>query len=201
MNNAATLSGVNIVVLARNYNPSIVSKEWLFQKNIVKDTVTNFAHTPPFSLVETERFSFVLDENRLQVSLKTITPEGIEGLPKIAADFVSCLPETPFVAVGFNYSFYMSKESTRLETLFSPNDAKLKELFSEDYEIGSMVSFHFEEFAVTMSAPPPKGETTKGIMNFNFHSDCRGADAVKERLKLHPQTIERAEEILRGLSK
>jgi len=201
LNNAATLSGVNIVVLARNYNPSIVSKEWLFQKNIVKDTVTNFAHTPPFSLVETERFSFVLDENRLQVSLKTITPEGIEGLPKIAADFVSCLPETPFVAVGFNYSFYMSKESTRLETLFSPNDAKLKELFSEDYEIGSMVSFRFKEFVVTMSTPPPKGETTKMTISFNFHSDCRGADVVKERLKLHPQTKERAEQILRELSK
>ena len=200
MNDAATLGGVNIVILARNYNPSIVSKEWLYQKNIVRDAVINFAHTPPFSLVEAEQFSFVLDENRLQVSLKTITPEGIEGLPKIAADFVSCLPEAPFVAVGFNYSYHIAKENSRFGTLFSPNDAKLKELFSEDYEIGSMVSFRFKEFVVTMSTPPPKGETTKMTISFNFHSDCRGADVVKERLKLHPQTKERAEQILRGLS-
>ena len=195
-----TLGGVNIVILARNYNPSIVSKEWLYKKNILRETVTNFVHTPPFSLIETDRISFVLDESRLQMSLKTITPEGIETLPKIAAEFVSCLPETPFAAVGFNYSFHISKESTHLEALFVPNHAKLRELFSGNYEIGGIVSFHFREFVVTMSAPPPKGEATKVTINSNFHSECRGADAVKERLKLHPQTMERAEEILRGLS-
>ena len=201
MSNVFALSGANIVILARNYNPSIVSKEWLYQKNIIKDTVINFAHTPPFSLVETERISFVLDENRLQISLKTITPEGIELLPKIATEIVSCLPETPFVAAGFNYSYYLSKGSRRLETLFSPSDAKLKELFAEDYEIGGMVCFHFKEFIVTMSAPPVKGETTKVAINFNFHSEARGANEVKKRLKLHPQTIERTEGILGGLSK
>jgi len=195
------LSGANIVILARNYNPSIISKEWLYKRNILRETVTNFVHTPPLSVVEAERISFVLDENRLQISLKTISPEGIEVLPKIATEFVSCLPETPFVAAGFNYSYYLPKESRRLETLFSPNDAKLKELFAEDYEIGGMVCFHFKEFIVTMSAPPLKGETTKVAINFNFHSESRGANEVKERLKLHPQTIERAEGILRGLSK
>jgi len=200
LSNVFALSGANIVILARNYNPSIASKEWLYEKSIIKDTVINFAHTPPFSLVETERISFVLDENRLQISLKTITPEGIELLPKIATGFVSCLPETPFVAVGFNYSFHSQKESTHLEALFAPNDAKLKELFAEDYEIGGMVCFHFKEFIVTMSAPPVKGETTKVAINFNFHSETRGANEVKERLKLHPQTIERAEGILGGLS-
>jgi hypothetical protein len=44
----------------------------------------------------------------------------------------------PFVAAGFNYSYYLPKESRRLETLFSPNDVKFKELFAEDYEIGGM---------------------------------------------------------------
>ena len=33
---------MNIVILARNYNPSIVSKEWLYEKNLVRETVTNF---------------------------------------------------------------------------------------------------------------------------------------------------------------
>ena len=82
MSNPFTLSGTNIVILARNYNPSIVSKEWLYEKNIVRETVTNFVHTPPLSVVETGHISFVLDDNRLQISLKSIITENIETLPK-----------------------------------------------------------------------------------------------------------------------
>ena len=200
MGNPFTLSGTNIVILARNYNPSIVSKEWLYEKNIVRETVTNFVHTPPLSVVETERISFVLDENRLQISLKSITTESIESLPKIAACLVSCLPETPFIAVGFNYSYNIPKETSSLKTLFALDDTKLKELFSENCEVGLIVSFSFKAFTVRMTAPPIRGEITRTTMDLNFHSDSRGAVEVKKRLKLHPETIEKTEEILRGLS-
>ncbi len=200
MGNPFTLSGTNIVILARNYNPSIVSKEWLYEKNIVRETVTNFVHTPPLSVVETERISFVLDENRLQISLKSITTESIESLPKIAAIFVSCLPETPFVAVGFNYTYNIPKETSRLKTLFAIDDTKLKELFSENCEVGLIVSFPFKAFIGRMTAPPIRGKITRITMDFNFHSDSHGADEVKKRLKLYPETIEKTEEILRGLS-
>jgi len=195
-----TLKGVNIVILARNYNPSIVSKEWLYQKNIIDEKVANFIHTPPLSFVETERISFVLDEDSLRISLKTVSPEGIEALPKIATKFVSCLPETPFKAIGFNYSYHTASGSSHLRALFSPNDTKLKRLFSKSYEIGSMVSFQFKEFLVSVSAPPARGESARMTVNFNFHSDSQDAEAVKARLRLHPQTIKKAEGILRGLS-
>ena len=200
MSNPFTLRGTNIVILARNYNPSIVSKEWLYEKNIVKETVTNFVHTPPLSVVETERISFVLDENRLQISLKSITTESVESLPKIAACFVSCLPETPFVTIGFNYSYNIPKETSRLKTLFALDDTKLKELFSENCEVGLIVSFPFKAFIVRMTAPPIRGKITRITMDFNFHSDSRGAVEVKKRLKLYPETIEKTQEILRGLS-
>jgi hypothetical protein len=202
LSNPFTLSGTNIVILARNYNPSIVSKEWLYDKNIVRETVTNFVHTPPLSVIETDRVSFVLDENRLQISLKSITTDSIESLPKIAAGFVSCLPETPFVAVGFNYSYSIPKETSHLKTLFALDDIKLKQLFSENYEVGLIVSFSFKAFIVRMTAPPPpaRGKITRITMDFNFHSDSRGAGEVKKRLKLYPETIEKTEEILRGLS-
>jgi len=200
LSNPFTLSGTNIVILARNYNPSIVSKEWLYEKNIVRETVINFVHTPPLSVVETERISFVLDENRLQISLKSITTESIESLPKIAASFVSCLPENPFVAVGFNYSYNIPKETSRLKALFALDDTKIKELFSENCEVGLIVSFPFKAFIARMTAPPIRGKITRIMIDFNFHSDSRGADEVKKRLKLHPETTEKTEEILRGLS-
>ena len=163
--------------------------------------MTSFVHTPPLSVVETEQISFVLDENRLQISLKNVTAENIEVLPKVAIDFVSCLPETPFVAVGFNYKYHLPKQNSLLETLFQTDDAKVTALFAENYEVGQIVSFAFEEFVVRMSAPPAKDETTRITVELNFHSDCRGVDQVKKRLELHRVTVEKAEEILKGLSK
>ncbi|MFQ5924921.1 MAG: hypothetical protein ACE5IE_02870 [Dehalococcoidia bacterium] len=200
MSNAVPLQGTNIVILARNYNPSIVSKEWLYEKNIVREPVGNFVHTPVFSLIETDRISFVLSEDRLQISLRSITPENVEALPRLATEFVSCLPETPYVAVGFNYNYRVPKASSQLEMLFSPNEVKLKELFSEDYEIGEQVFFRFKEFIVGMTAAPVRGEMALA-MNFNFHSDAPGAEQVKQRLELYAQTKEKAEEILKGVSR
>ena len=196
-----SLEGINIVILAKSYNPSIVSKEWLYEKNIVREAVRNFVHTPVFSLIETERISLVLAEDRLQISLRNISPENTESLPDIATKFVSHLPETPYTAVGFNYDYHGPKASTYIEALFSPDEAKLRELFSHDYEIGMTVLFQFKEFIARMSATPLGGENAKTAIHFNFHSDSPGAEKVKERLKLHSQAVERAEEILRRLIK
>ena len=68
-----SLIGANIVVLAENHNPSIISKDWLSQKGIIKDNVISFTHTPAFSVVETENFSFFVDPDRLQLTLKMIS--------------------------------------------------------------------------------------------------------------------------------
>jgi len=195
------LDGINIVILARNYNPSIVSKEWLYNKNIVIEEAVNFVHTPVFSLVETDQISFILSDDRLQISLKRISPENIEGLPKIASKFVSALPETPYSAVGFNYRYHIPQMSFQAEVLFSPNDIKLKELFAEDYKLGGVVLFKFKNFVVRMNATPVRGEDARIVVDFNFHSDCHNSEEVKERLKLYSDITDRTKDILNNLSK
>lgn len=201
MSSDFAMGKANIVILARNYNPSIVSKEWLYEKDIIRETVRNFVHTPVMSLIETESISIVIEQERLQISLKNINYENIDALPRIATEFVSALPETPYVGLGFNYHYGIPKENIQLEALFSPDNSKLKELFSEDYEIGQQVFFRFEGFTVRMSAAPKSGEDAKLSIGFNFHADTPGAKKVIERLKLYANTKEKAEEILRGMSK
>ena len=201
MSSDFALGKANIVILARNYNPSIISKEWLYEKGIVTETVRNFVHTPVMSVIETDLISLVIEQERLQIALKSISYENIDALPRIAAEFVSSLPETPYVGLGFNYHYRVLKADSQLETLFSPNDSKLKELFSEDYETGQQVFFQFKGFTVRMSAAPTRGEDAKLSLGFNFHSDTPGARKVKEKLKLYANTKEKAEEILRGVSK
>jgi len=195
------LDETNIVILARNYNPSIVSKEWLYNKNIIIEEAMNFVHTPVFSLVETEHISFILNDDRLQISLKRISPENIEGLPKIACKFVSALPETPYSAVGFNYRYHIPQVSFQMEVLFSPNDIKLKELFAEDYKLGGVVLFKFKDFVVRMNATPVRGENARIAIDFNFHCDCHNAEEVKERIELYSDITDRTKDILNNLSK
>jgi hypothetical protein len=110
MNSNFSLATANIVVLARSFNPSIISKEWLYNKNIIKDSIKNFVHTPVLSFVETDILSLVVESERAQISLKNTSTENIEALAKITEKLVSILPETPYVSVGFNYDFLLRKE-------------------------------------------------------------------------------------------
>ena len=71
-------SSANIVILASNYNPSIVSKEWLYQRGVFTETVRSFVHTPVFALVESEEFSLMFDEQKLQLTVKKVTMDSIQ---------------------------------------------------------------------------------------------------------------------------
>jgi len=103
-------SSANIVILASNYNPSIVSKEWLYQKGIFTETVRNFVHTPVFALVESEGFGLVVDEERLQITVRKVTQDSLNASASIAEKFVSILPETPYKSIGLNYRYTFPRE-------------------------------------------------------------------------------------------
>ena len=194
-------SSANIVILASNYNPSIVSKEWLYQKGIFTETVRNFVHTPVFALVESEEFSLMVDEQRLQLTVKKVTEDNLNSSGSIAERFVDILAETPYKAVGLNYHYTFSKEICDLRTIFSPNDAKLSELLSSTYELGDTVVFEFEKFIVTFTFSPSLGKEQQTRISFNFHSDTTNVGEVKQRLSSQMRTLEKAERIIEGLSK
>ena len=193
------LSSVNRVVLAKNYNPSIISKEWLSEKRIITDPVNNFVHMPVFSLVETDRFSLTIDENRLQLSVKVANPINLEDLPRVADKIVSCLPETPYVAVGFNLNYRIPKESYHGIKLFSPNEELLARLFSERYELGGIIIFQFGDFTARLNIQPPAADTKPVIIDFNFHSDAIGEGEVRQRLSQYVEVSERATAIVEEL--
>jgi hypothetical protein len=192
-------NSANIVILASNYNPSIVSKEWLYQKGILTWPVTNFVHTPVLSLLESEQFSLVVDEQRLQLALKKTTEDGLTSLASIAERFVKALPETPYRGVGINYLYTVARDRCSLNAVLSPNIEKLRGLFASTYEIGVMVLFQFERFVVNLTVSPPLPVEQQVRISFNFHSDVSNISEVEGVLSLRVKTLEKAETIVRGL--
>lgn len=193
-------NSANIVIPASNYNPSIVSKEWLYQRGVFTETVKNFVHTPVFALVESEDFTLTVDEQRLQLTVKKVTEDNLNASGGIVERFVDVLPETPYKAVGLNYHYNFSREKCDLRTILTPNNTKLSELLSPTYELGATIMFEFEKFIVTFTVSPSLSKEQQIRIRFNFHSDTANVNEVKESLSLQMRTIEKAETIIQGLS-
>lgn len=194
-------SSANVVVLASNCNPSIVSKEWLSQRGIFTQPVGNFVHTPVFALVESENFSLMVNEQRLQLMVKKVTQDNLNASSGIAERFVDILPETPYKAVGLNYHYSFPKERCDLRTILSPKDTKLGKLFSSTYELGATIVFEFAKFVATFTISPSLSKEQQIRMGFNFHSNVANVDEVKERLSSQMITLKKVETIIQGLCK
>lgn len=194
-------NNTNVVLLASNYNPSIVSKEWLYQRGIFTESVDNFLHTPVLALVENQDFGFAVDEQRLQIVIKRVTQDNLTKSNAMARKFVDVLPETPYKAVGFNYHYTVTEESCNLRGLLSPKSARLKAMFSPDYQLGAMMVFSFEEFVATFTARPSLTKEQPVRIAFNFHANVANIEEVRARVASQAKTLQKAESIIRGLCK
>lgn len=192
-----SLDSANIVILAKNHNPTIVSKEWLTQKEILTGEIVSFVHTPAFSVTETDIFTFIVDPERLQISIKENISENIEILSKIAKAYITKLPETPYTAIGFNYLYKIATERKSLKNILSPNDEKFKKLFSEDYQLGGSIRFKFENFLVIINFRSENDGKIVADFNFNFNSEDVGK--IIEKIETHATIKRKSEEILEEL--
>jgi len=192
---------VNIVVLASNYNPSIVSKDWLYQRGIFTEKVDNFMHTPILAVIENQNFGLVVDEQRLQITIKRITQDNLTNANDIVSRFTDILPETPYKGIGFNYQYAIKEEICNLDSIFSPKRSKLRATFSQDYELGSMIVFSFGGFVTTFTVAPSIIKEQPIRISFNFHADVANIAELRERLSSQKKTLRKAESIIKELCK
>jgi hypothetical protein len=194
-------SGASIVLLASNYNPSIVSKEWLYNKNIFTQSSTNFLHTPVFSLVENEVFSLSVDQGRFQVTAKKVTNDTLVAISRMAERFVEVLPETPYRAIGINYEYYIERDRCELGTILSPNDKRLSQILAPEYQLGATFVFGYEKFIATLAIQPLVDRTNRYRMALNFHCSIANSEELKDIFVKQKATLEKSELIVQGLTK
>jgi hypothetical protein len=189
----------NIVVLASNYNPSIVSKEWLLNKGIFVENIDNFMHTPVFSMVENEKYSLISDEQRLQIVIKKVTEENIIAAGEVVKRFVDVLPETPYKALGFNYQYNLRESSCNLAAILTPKTTKIKTIFTDNYQIGAIITFQFEKFLTTCTISPSLKKEQPNKLAFNYHSNVSNAKEIKERISSLNIALKKSETIIQEL--
>ena len=192
-----SLIGANIVILAKNHNPSIVSKEWLSQKGIIEDEIVSFTHTPAFSVVETEDFSFFADPDRIQLNVKVDILGKVDLLPQMISSYVKALPETPYTNIGFNFVYKIKMGKSTLESIYGYNIEKLKSLFHDDYQLGGIIKYKFDEMIVRLILEPDTSDEMKA--DFNFHCQLDDTKQIFDIIKRHCDAMKESENILEGL--
>lgn len=191
-----SLTGVNIVILAKNHNPSIISKDWLSQKGIIKDNIVSFTYTPAFSIVETENLSFYVDPIRLQLALKCDFENKVDSLQEMVSSYISALPEIPYDAIGFNFSYNIKIDENILRKIYCYNNEKLKSLFTEDYQLGSIIKYKFDNFIVGFVIQPDLDTNMKA--DFNFHCQLINSIKIDDCIKEFKKAKESTKNILDG---
>ncbi len=196
-----SLIGANIIILAKNHNPSIISKEWLSQKNIIADNFINFTHTPAFSIVETESFSLVVDPDRLQLAVKGDIQNNIDALEQSILTYVQALPEVPYTAIGFNFLYNIEARKDIIKEILHPPDEIFNKLFSENYQLGGIIKFNSDGFLVTINLQPNinNNEYNEIRADVNFNYLLVDSSKTSDIIEKHNQMKETSGNILERL--
>lgn len=201
----ATLKGANVVIIASSFNPSIVSKDWLINKGVVKELPKNFTHTPGFSFFESENFKITLLPDRFQLELKKIDELNLKELAPIAERFVTSLPETPYTAVGTNYLWQAEAEAGEdidkiLKEIITFNWERSKSVFrEEDTSLGGTVWLNHNGFLMRLSIVPDLERKKYILCDFNYHANIVGVEELKEMLSKSPEALTHSSEIVKEL--
>jgi hypothetical protein len=143
-----SLKSFNITIFAKNHNPTIISKEWLMNKKILDEKINNFAHTPVFSIIETENYDLIVDPERLYLVGKKTNDKDIKRLIEIAKKYSEILPEIPYKRLELRYVYEIESDEKHLKELFAKNDKLFKSLFGEKYQISGTIKSDYKGFVI-----------------------------------------------------
>jgi len=181
-----------IVLTAQSFNPSIFTETWL-QKNDVVDAsklVGLRVFAAEVAQFQTAEVHVVVVPPQLQITFSDKAAD-VEVPRSIATRVVELLPHTPYLALGINFSYFVSQP---VEQEFVAYDrallgtgeyALLGEFSAADARFGRYFSKDLGSARLRLDIKPVKA-TPKNVdmlqFEFNFHHDLAGIDQ-SERAK------------------
>ena len=190
-----TLNQGNIVLVAPNHKPDIVSKEWLSQNDILKEAPINFVHHQNFSLVDTTNYSINVVQQRVTITARNSDQKMLLHLQTIAKRYIKALPNISYNAIGLNSVWgVIPTNPGLLKSTFITDSERFNKAFrGEAYDIGGIVYYPSGSFRAQLTITPQQNNRIK--VDFNYHSDITGLDELSERISHFTEAIQHAHKI------
>lgn len=174
----------NLVVVAHQFNPSIITQYWLIKNSIFSESEFNHecVFSPYVADIRTNQFDFLVIPERFQFTPK-VEDSGTEYklIMSKMGKIIEMLPHTPFSAVGFNFIWNIDTEAEQQtkvsRKLFFKNDSTLYKKFdTDDANFGSYMSKNILGCRLRLNIKPVlspiKGEKRNYLQCvFNFQLD------------------------------
>ena len=207
------MSPANVVIIAKQFNPSIISQYWLIKNGIFteEEIQPDSIFSPVIANVLAKDCQIMVLPEQLQFMSKLSDHSGQELLISKLGKIVQALPHTPYVAVGLNYSWQVYDEDDASNAalgrkLFFRDDSPLYKFFDvDDARFGSYMSSNTLGCRLKLDIKPvtvpcPGGVADRLNFGFNFHLQLTEDDKAESILNLF-QKWDKAKETAISLMK
>lgn len=183
----------SVVVVARQFNPSVFSQLWLVRNHVVDEGsfVKGCLYTDEVAKVETRLFGLLVIPPQLQFQPR-VAPEEEAGLIRDkVGSIIRLLPHTPFTAVGLNFAWHLWPDNQDLpsfsRSLFLRSSGPFFEAFGDagDSLFGAYVSRDFQGCRLRLDIKPIEGPFSENQVvrrrlhfGFNFQLDVPQEDPI-----------------------
>lgn len=191
------MNPANVVIIARQFNPSIISQYWLIKNGIFteEEILPDSIFSPVIANVHSKDCQVLILPEQLQFTFTLADPAAQELLISKLGKIVQALPHTPFVAAGLNFSWQVYDEDNVSSAalgrkLFFRDDSPLYKFFDvDDARFGSYMSRDIVGCRLKLDIKPitvpcPEGTSNRLLFGFNFHLQLTEDDKAESILNL-----------------
>ena len=198
----AKLRRADIVLIASAHNPSIMAPQWLKDESLILEEPSHFVHTPDLAIFESESFSLVVDNHRLQIAVKKQDNESLKSLANIVSNYVKLLPHIPYKALGLNIIWTIEvddgEELPKIELNINKSD--LMPVFG-GYEVdcGGIIYARKEPYMLKVVIELQGGNTLVHNFNYNYELEDMSVEYIVKLIDNFLTMKEDSSSIVKGL--
>lgn len=174
----------NIVILANNFNPSVINHHWLITNKLLSesDILPNSLFASNGIQLSTEKFNLIVLPDQLQLNIIN-SKDGVEVVNMFLLPLVDKIQGTPFRACGINFNWFISDSDKNIHSLskeyfynknlsfindFNDDTSKYGVYLSKDFN-GSRLKLDIKPISARKVDEPLTSDYIQ--LAFNFHKD------------------------------
>jgi len=209
--------GSNVVIAAKQFNPSILSQLWLVKHQIIAENEfePNLVITDVMVQVATKQFQLIAVPEQFQFAPAADEANAASLIQDKIGKIVSNLSHTPYTGIGMNFLWHLIPEEEVIPALtrkifFRENIDPFKSFDTADAHFGGYMSKNIFGGRLKLDIRPVKS-LEKSIENgksflmfaFNFHRDIKGDEnpvaSINEFLTHWNDAQSEAERIIKSI--